>query len=838
VSSRRWMFSSFGCVVLAVFASSGPQFPLVQRVAEAGQVVDASVAGGAPTRPLSRTVVVDEPVVDDDGDRLSGRRLAVPGGWSDPATWGGAVPGGGDAVTIPAGKTVVLDGDVKVKNLTVEGTLTCAKTRINLEADWIVVHGDKGRFKCGSKRRPFEGGLTVTLSGAPSEDAHGMGARVLGAMSGGVIKLHGRSRTSWVKLGATAQVGADTIEVDPVPSGWRRGMSLVIGSSTEDPRQAEVRVIKRVHKKKVTLTEPLQNTHFGERQKYKSGSGKWTVDTRAPVGVLSRNIVIQGPEDAATSQFGAHTMVMGDAKAFFSNVSMRRVGQKSLKARYPFHWHLVGDGKKQYIRNSSIYDSYNRCVTVHGTDNTTVSNNVCYNHLGHGYFLEDGNEQGNVIKGNLGVQTVRPKAGEEILATDNSVNPAAQGPATFWISNPNNVVKNNVAAGSDGLGYWYHLANEPVRRYDGSSVTPRTTVFGGFRGNIVSSSPMGYSSCPKDGGPLGFEASNKMAIKNLTVFMTSADGVWPCGTKPQIFTRMKVLDSGRSAFVAPQPMEIRKSLFVANSAMAGVNGGNKGRSAIGHYDQGGYIHDTHFVGYTKAQNSSLLHHIGGAIKNYQTRVERVTFEPKTFAAWDGDASGADSAAMHGSVLFDVDGSLGAGANMALLPAVPLFGSACPGSPMLEEGTFGVMCRFRLIKARFNGIDSAATDLFSLFRNENGKITESQFGTFDPNSKDYAQAFAVPNQSFHYGIRFHANPGGNLSLGIAQGWPGDQVRFEMRGLDGRSVIKSPDWRQVNQLSELESAKDAVWFKDGDTIHLRFELTGSSKWTAERQILVGY
>ena len=34
-----------------------------------------------------------------------------------------------------------------------------------------------------------------------------------------------------------------------------------------------------------------------------------------------------------------------------------------------------------------------------------VSGNVCYDHLGHGYFLEDSVEQNNVINRNLGLGT-------------------------------------------------------------------------------------------------------------------------------------------------------------------------------------------------------------------------------------------------------------------------------------------------------------------------------------------------------------------------------------------------------------------------------------------------
>lgn len=60
----------------------------------------------------------------------------------------------------------------------------------------------------------------------------------------------------------------------------------------------------------------------------------------------------------------------------------------------------------QYIKNSSVYNSNNRCYTVHATNNTVVSGNVCYNFTGHGYFLEDGIEVNTTISGNLGILAV------------------------------------------------------------------------------------------------------------------------------------------------------------------------------------------------------------------------------------------------------------------------------------------------------------------------------------------------------------------------------------------------------------------------------------------------
>jgi cell migration-inducing and hyaluronan-binding protein len=42
------------------------------------------------------------------------------------------------------------------------------------------------------------------------------------------------------------------------------------------------------------------------------------------------------------------------------------MGQHLTLARYPMHFHLLGEGAGMYIKNASIHDTYNRCVTVHG----------------------------------------------------------------------------------------------------------------------------------------------------------------------------------------------------------------------------------------------------------------------------------------------------------------------------------------------------------------------------------------------------------------------------------------------------------------------------------------
>ena len=215
-------------------------------------------------------------------------------------------------------------------------------------------------------------------------------------MMGGTLNLHGNRTNSWTKLSRTADAGSNSIEVLNA-AGWRVGDMIVLASTDFDPRQAERRTIAAIRGNTITLDKKLDQMHFGKIT--------FDVDERGEVGMLSRNILIQASSDADTTFFGGHIMAMGASRMFVEGVELNRMGQNLKLARYPIHWHLIGDAKGQDIRNAAIHDTYNRCVTVHGTNNLQVGNNVTYNTVGHCFFLEDGIETGNQYIRNLAIQT-------------------------------------------------------------------------------------------------------------------------------------------------------------------------------------------------------------------------------------------------------------------------------------------------------------------------------------------------------------------------------------------------------------------------------------------------
>ncbi|MBO9498028.1 MAG: G8 domain-containing protein [Novosphingobium sp.] len=526
--------------------------------------------------------------------------------WSDPASWpDGRVPVAGDAVTIGRDRNILLDvSPPALRSLTVAGRLSFSDTLdIDLKTDWIYLPG--GELDIGSEGAPFTRNATITLTDTvPDENINTMGDRGI-MMLGGTLSLHGDRTNSWSKLVKTAGAGSATIEVMDA-AGWRKGDRIVLASTDFDPHQAEERTIAAISGNTLTLDRPLEYMHFGEIT--------FGVDERGEVGLLTRNIRIQASDDAEKSYFGGHIMAMAGSKMYVSGVELTRMGQYLHLARYPIHWHIEGEGQGQYIRNSSIHDTYSRCVTVHGTNNVLVENNVTYNTVGHCYFLEDAVETGNQFVHNLGILTKCHPDGKACAPTNLGPGGTTSGPAgqaakdilipsdntasMFWITNPDNVYRDNVAAGSEQTGFWFALPEHPTGAFldkEGSAnIWPRRTAVREFKGNTAHSNFDGFmfDRGPKPDGTFSVGGSNYhfaftdpadpnsppkgSVFENFTGYKNRHGAVWGRG-ELHLFKHLRVADNaigfthaasavGRAAYTS----KVIDSLFVGETANIGT----------------------------------------------------------------------------------------------------------------------------------------------------------------------------------------------------------------------------------------------------------------------------
>lgn len=624
-------------------------------------------------------------------------------------------------ITIPQGLEVLIDTNANLGHVRVEGKLLCpASGRYTLTTDGILVMGQNAVFECGTQTSPFQGELQLVFKN--NRDLNGMGAKAFVAMNGGTFSLHGKpGKGGFQYLVATAVAGSRSIKVENA-SGWQVGDTLVIASSNFNPEHAEKRIISAIASdtKTITLNQALSHQHWGSLQQYNNGKGKsWTLDERAEVVNLSRNIKLMSADDAYIRQsapLGAHMMVMGTgSQAYIDNVEFYRMGQAAKMGRYPFHWHKMGNVDGQYIRNASIHDSFQRCVTVHQTHYARVENNTCYNHFGHGYFLEDGNEVKNRITGNIGILSKKVTPANALLQSDiiSGAPSRFASPATFWIANPDNYIKDNVAAGSQGSGFWMAFVK------DAFGTQPIRTNTWVFDNNIAHSSVVGITH---DGAPDGANANNPNnpadkkiinahyapatapTFNNLVAFKNSLAGFYYRGNRA-IYNNAIMADNGISGFFA-YDQELIDTLMVGFSqnhsqseidyhwGVAPARVSQRGLfEGLRIYDGPFYLDNVHFAGFPSSPvykngneiTPAAIKLIGGAAR-YVNTSGKVTFEGQPYRKLHMDVTNTIWADSYSAGVYDRDGSLAGTANRIIRPNHPMNqdGRCRAGNPSLGE----------------------------------------------------------------------------------------------------------------------------------------------------------
>jgi len=531
--------------------------------------------------------------------------------WSDPATWGGAVPVDGDEVVIEHSMQVLLDvNSAALDGLTIHGSLTFDRADLTLTSDWIMVHG---ALRVGSEAEPFAQRATFTLTGDdPDQSVMNMGTRGIMVM-GGLLELHGTPpAVPWTKIAAHAEAGATALSlVEPV--GWQPGDEVVVAPTDFYGVAATERfTLASVGGTSLGLGTPLQDFRWGLLQ-YATNTGMalapdptlvtplpdtpTVLDERAEVGMLTRNIVIQAPEDALWQNlgFGAHVMIMSEGgTAHVDGVEFRRGGQRGRLGRYPFHWHMLsyhdtifdGDTVGQYLRNSTVNQSANRGIVIHGTNGVTVQDNVVYDVLGHGIFTEDAVERRNTITGNL-VLRVRNQAPADALKLhefDAPGNPPG-GASGFWLSNPDNTIRGNAVADCAAFGYWLAYPANPWGASIGIAMQPNRLRFGVFEDNAAHSNrleglmldnveisntgliyPLQYASTADGLEPeWPFDNLERFTLLRLSTWKNGRGGVWDRSRRPNNLAIVSADNCGRFFAGSGDDGLIERCLVVGNS---------------------------------------------------------------------------------------------------------------------------------------------------------------------------------------------------------------------------------------------------------------------------------
>ena len=360
------------------------------------------------------------------------------------------------------------------------------------------------------------------------------GYKVLGIGYGGTLRLYGlkggtypdttvtpsNTGTSWARLNncATGNMDANcttdgvlkagattlTLSVPASPGlGWKKGDDIIVtttdylASHTEHFNLSADSVGNTVTIPAPGLQYPHHAAVINLSSRLPTGRGMsdlTSVDTRAAVGLLSRNIrIVSGgdmpltelvapavpPKPNPAQYFGGHVVFrQGFKQLQIQGVEFYQLGEGGRIGHYPVHFHMARQVPPgTYVKDSSIWDSMTRFIVVHATQGVLLARNVGYRSIGMGYYLEDGTETGNQLYANLGVSAIAAvndyanyrlvpgilannKYGDGTPYLPNSENTPYDSdfehPSLFWFMNGWNDFEYNMAVGAEMCGncYW------------------------------------------------------------------------------------------------------------------------------------------------------------------------------------------------------------------------------------------------------------------------------------------------------------------------------------------------------------------------------------------------
>ena len=434
-------------------------------------------------------------------------------------------------------------------------------------------------------------------------------------------------------------------------------------------------------------------------------------------------------EETDATDFGVqiimHTQALntGTLKARIEYIEINYAGQEFRLGRYPIHFHLLGDMQGSYVRGCGIHQTFNRAVNIHGTHNVLIEHNVVYNVKGGALFLEDGIETGNIFQYNLAVLV---KSSTSLLNDDIT-------PASFWVTNPNNTIRHNAAAGGSHFGYWYRMHEHP----DGPSFTPnicpKKVPLGQFYNNSAHS--FGWFGLwifqdyfPTEGGSCSSTVPVAAVFENLFAWNCEKGAEWVDCSSVQFQGFVMVnnekagiemkMNKGDNKFDVDNGGVIRDALIVGHtSASSGDDCTTKG--IILPFDSGLIVENAKFINFDRSCQAFAVTSIDGKCGNlcggwhYKTTGLSFFNSPnKAMFRWE-----------HEGILEDLDGTLVGTAGATVLPCSALFPpDECQQQDEFSVGIDGCVCQpsVSFLRFAFNHIEPSSLRFKNaLIENEHG-----------------------------------------------------------------------------------------------------------------------
>jgi cell migration-inducing and hyaluronan-binding protein len=443
-----------------------------------------------------------------------------------------------------------------------------------------------------------------------------------------------------------------------------------------------------------------------------------------------------------------------------------------------------------------------------------------------------------------------PGSGAAGQAAKDVLLPSDNTASSFWITNPDNIYRDNVAAGSEQTGFWFALPEHPTGAFLGQpgsdKIWPRRTAVREFSGNTAHSNFDGFmfDRGPKPDGTFSVGGSNYhlafanpvdpnsqpagSVFANFTSYKNRHGGVWGRG-ELHLFTNLKVADNavgfthaaaavGRTAYTS----RVVDSLFVGETENIG-NPRTPREIAYGrsmpndipdfpirgyeYYDMRHDVVNTTFRNFepNATRDASAISYLmytsfGMSSENAIEGAKFINAKPVNFPPtvrrWSSDFGRGN--AWRGAAIHDRDGSLGGVPNSYVVVdnGIASDEQACQIKPdwhaAVCRGDFGSFS----VGGNFGFGGEPIADPVMLSRN--GRRYEYTGQTTIRSGAEVRVETAKKD----------------LSLSLREMDKGSWVIFELPGF-----TKSAAGEAETSLAALRSAHDTAYYKDGDKLWLK-------------------
>ena len=237
---------------------------------------------------------------------------------------------------------------------------------------------------------------------------------------------------NYLRLVNNAAAGATSISVDAVPTSWTVGKKIVISPSGPIETEFETNVISNIVGNTISLSSALQFDHAGYADNAVTGADHANA---AEVGLLTRNIVIDGSRGGVEEYYGGRLLVTGapenkiyrQGHATIDNVQFIGMGQYGMSSlrdpRFALSFYNIPDGNGKaagahvddrngnayqpsgydigasYIKNCAFDGLYGVAIGLKNTADIEVTNNVIHRAIDEGILM--GSSTGVTLDDNM-----------------------------------------------------------------------------------------------------------------------------------------------------------------------------------------------------------------------------------------------------------------------------------------------------------------------------------------------------------------------------------------------------------------------------------------------------